>query len=163
MGSREPGKLYCLRRCVGQFMPGDERRSRAMVASSGRAVVTWGAWPGLTPDLRNQVGRGGCGKVFGAATSRLGGSRGGGSVQWRVFLFWDSSGPTRCQRQQRGQDCSYEGEPGCRACSSRGHLARRPPSSCVPSSLGCTRLHPDLLFHMTYPSNIPGHPGTPDT
>ena len=37
------------------------------------------------------------------------------------------------------------------------------PSSCMLSSLGCPRLHPDLLFHMTYPSNIPGHPGTSDT
>lgn len=91
--------------------------------------------------------------------SWLGGSR----ARWGVFLFWDLSGPTRCQHQQRGQDCSLRKGQGAERDPLQGSLPAGRPYSCVPPSPGGPRHHPDLPFHVMYPSNVPGHGGTLNT
>lgn len=78
-----------------------------------------------------------------------------------TFLSWDLPGPTRCQRQQRGQAFSGEGVRWPRAHPSRGQLARSPCCCTAPFSKWLRRhLTSGLQDVPQQHSWPPGDPGT---
>lgn len=132
-----------------------------MVSRCGCTVVTWGVFsPMVRPHPRSTESGGEVDEAECSVHCFLAGRE---SCEVGSFLVLGLVRSNQMPAPTERTGLQLEGGPGAEQDPLQGSLPAGRPYSCVPPSPGGPRHHPDLPFHVTYPSNVPGHGGTPNT